>query len=183
MSDAALPITKISDKATRIVRFVPYKDATTDILCEDSVFTLKSIQYYRTRESNYADKREGSPKFSDKGIESITETLISCWSVLDQRHPLDSYWEVFKGREVALISTVDSVQRLLESELKWLSKQGVCKQGVLLLHDPVQYFESNQPCPVELRKDAARIPYWKDKKFEPENEYAAFNQQVQHSRT
>lgn len=166
MPDTVLSISKVSDKATRIVRFVPYTDATIDILCEDSVFTLKSIKYYRTRETKDADEHEGSLKFSDRCLELLNETLISCWAVLDQHHPLDSYWEVFKGREVALISTVGNVQQLLESKLEWL-----LVQGSQLSHGSVQYFESNQPYPVELRNDVARIPYWKEKNFERENEY------------
>ncbi len=156
-------VSKISDKATRIMRFVSYADATRDILCEDSVFTLRSLKYHRTRETKNVDQHEGSLKFSDRCRVLGSETLISCWAVLDQHHPLDSYWEVFKGREVALISTVGNVQQLLESKLGWLREP--------VLHGPVQYFESNQPCPVESGNDVARIPYWKGKHFERENEY------------
>jgi hypothetical protein len=130
----------------RLVRFVTFGDATR-ILSDYSTFCLFSTNYYWQQgweigDSIIGDTHENIFEFLENGqvtkhFESLNATLLSCWTMLDQKSIANDDWKMFPGREdgVAIVSTVSALRALLTGLAQGVLDKWIFRDGKVVYHD------------------------------------------------
>jgi len=147
----------------KIVRFLKFPDSKR-VLSDYSTFALNSSLYYRQvgweNDDEIGDKNENYIYFqASKRIHEFgAATLLSCWTKLDSNELPPDDWNIFPDRNdgIAIVSTVESVDRLLRKLVKkilGLADEGD-EWGWNFEHAKVIYYDGLSHPPVFDTTDA-----------------------------
>lgn len=150
----------------KIIQYLPYK-AASKALSSRGTFCLQSLRYFiKLEEKNdgVGDNMEMSVNFDEGGSgECLFSAIVSCWSIPDDQESPEPDWSVFEGREVAILSSDESVSQYLNEHIK-----GLLDESWFLEHKKVDYRDSLKNAEEFRTKD---LVFCKREKYSSQKEY------------
>ncbi|MGK5093304.1 hypothetical protein WDW89_14990, partial [Deltaproteobacteria bacterium TL4] len=98
----------------------------------------------------------------------VNNILVSCWTILPDGQFTDEAWKIFPNRPVAIVSTVEEIEKFLKETIIQL-----LSEGWSLEHGEVKYYDrkgKDAQKPLEMGTKM-RIPFLKPQKFSNQQEY------------
>jgi len=149
----------------KIIQYLPLW-AAEKALSAASTFCLNSIQYYielEERLDGVGDKKELKADFdSGGGGEYIEAAIISCWSIAENQTNPTPDWEIMGGRDVAIVSTPESVSQYIKDHVRDL-----LNEKWFVSHEKVNYYTSTSMSDFNRRD----MIFWKRQKYADQREY------------
>jgi hypothetical protein len=149
----------------KIIQYLPYPVAL-EVLSSRGTFRLKSLRYFlslKEESDGVGDNMELKAFFDEGGSgQWVSSAIVSCWTIADDQENPQPDWSKLGGREIAILSSIDSVVHYLEEHI-----DGLLDKSWFLSHDKVNYYETFSRDDFRTRD----IVFWKRKKFSSQNEY------------
>ncbi len=124
----------------KIIKYLPY-EAASKALSSRGTFCLQSLRHFKNLEEKndgVSDNMEMSVNFDEGGSgECLFSAIVSCWSIPNDQENPEPDWSVFGGREVAILSSDESVSQYLNEHIK-----GLLDKSWFLEHKKVDYCNS-----------------------------------------
>lgn len=150
-----------------IVRYVD-SNAAKRIISANSIFLLRSLQYYQdleilSNDKTRGDRKEGEVEFSDGSVSSWNPQswLISCWCKYEGD---ELNWELFDDSWLAIISTRQRVRSMLEKACS--SVKHILEDEEVIYEDKLANVNKSR-----MNLDGHDSYFYKRKKFIAEKEY------------
>lgn len=150
----------------KIIQYLPY-EAASKALSSRGTFCLQSLRHFinlEEKNDGVGDNMEMSVNFDEGGSgECLFSAIVSCWSIPDDQESPEPDWSLFKGREVAILSSDELVAQYLNEHIK-----GLLDESWFLDHKKVDYCDSFKNGEEFRTTD---LVFCKRKKYSSQKEY------------